>query len=170
MQDRGLIIISAIVLIIGGILGFILGKWTKKCPEIKVGKETLLVTITIHDTIIKEKTAEEITVGKVIKKKKIYALKDTVPTYVPDTTVCYSFEENEPDGAYIGVNVCSDSLPLNKPLDLTADIAYRAPPDTQIEVLRTDTVMVDKTPPFYKDWKVYALAVVSILMGVFVAK
>lgn len=156
------------VLLIGIMIGFPIGQGCKKCPEVKPGTTVIIDTITVHDTIKTEKTRDEITVVK--KKKPAPAVKDT-PTVVvpqkPDSTVCYDFDEREKDGAYIKVDVCSDSLPVVKPLDLKATIFYQAPPDTAKKIFRVDTVMVNKTTPLYKDWRFYVGLTLALVGGVF---
>jgi hypothetical protein len=160
-MKNNLTLIFIALLLAGIIIGYPIGKGCNKCPEIKVGTETTLVTITHYDTVITHKTKEQIKVIKVYEK-----VPDTTSNAV-DSTVCYNFDETEKDGAYIAVNVCSDSLPATKPLDLKANISYQAPPDTGRTIFRTDTVSIDKTMPFYKDWKFYLATTLALVGGLF---
>lgn len=162
-----ILIVAALVL--GGILGYLFGKNLK--PYIKIGSETTLVNVIVHDTVVTEKTVEDISSNKkvIYVPKYIYvdSSKQTDTIQVEDTSVCYSFEEYEKDGAYIKAEICSDSLPIVKPLDLRGILTYKAPPDTERHIMRIDTVMRTTNLPFYKDWKTYGLGLaVAIIAGI----
>ncbi|MDO8640220.1 MAG: hypothetical protein Q7R33_01640 [Nitrosarchaeum sp.] len=172
MNTKLLIGFGIAVLLAGLCIGFPIGQGCKKCAEIKVGTETTLVTVTVHDTIVTEKTASDFTTGKkiVYVPKYIYvdSSKTTDTISVADTAVCYSFEEYERDGAFIKAEICSDSLPVNKPLDLRGTFTYQAPPDTARSIMRIDTIMRSKEVPFYKDWKTYTIAILAVTTGVLI--
>jgi len=142
---------------------FFYGRSCSSCPEIKVGSDTVYTNIILHDTISDTLTKEKIKIVKVVEK-----IHDTITnTDAADSTVCYSFDKKEQDGAYIKVDVCSDSLPEEKPSDLKANIFYVAAPDTTTTISRVDTVTVNKTVPFYKDWKTYLIVTLSLVGGLF---
>jgi len=170
-MSKYLVIIGLIALLI---LGGVAGWFIKKCPTIKVGKETTLVTITVHDTVQNIKQGSDITVGKVVRTfpKPIPVITGTVDTLkkdttktVTDTTVCYSFDEKEKDGTYIKAEMCSDSLPAAKPLDLTGKFTYVAHPETLTQTIRVDTLWKEKKVPPAKDWKNYVIAILAALAG-----
>jgi len=147
------LLVGSLILIIGIIAGVPIGSCTKTCPNVKVGKETLMVTVTVHDTVIDTINRSEI---QVVKKPIL--VHDTVKLASgvtdiktkPDTTTCYSFSQTESDNAFIKVDVCSDSLPVNKPMDLKGDIFYKAPPDTHRVIRIVDTVSRVVKTPFYQ--------------------
>ena len=153
------------VLTIGVGIGVPLGRWSKKCPEIRVGKETLLVTVVKHDTIQTVKTVSQIAVthkiDTVLKVVRDSIKGDSQVVKSVDTANCYTFDETEKDGAYIKASLCSKLLPMEKPLDLTGMITYLPKPDTNRVIARVDTVMRFKETPPFADWKNYALVALA---------
>jgi hypothetical protein len=164
MNKYGLAFLGALwaILIIGIMIGVFIGSSLKTCPQIRVGSETTTVTIIKHDTIHTEKTVKDI---QVIQRF------DTVKITVPDenkiekidSSICYSFEEQEKDGAYIAAEICSDSLPVQKPLDLRGSLTYKPAPDSQRIISRIDTTIIEKEKPIGKDWKTWTL--IAVLIG-----
>lgn len=170
MKTNVLVILLVLVLIIGGILGFLIGKKYDKpiISEIKVGSETTYVNIVKYDTIVNYKYRDQI---RVVNKIDTIKIIDTISNTIvskEDSTICYSFNEKEKDGAYISVDVCSDSLPRQKPLDLMASIKYQAPPDTSKTIFRVDTITFTKEKPIFKDWKFYLMTTLGVIGGVYV--
>jgi hypothetical protein len=156
--------ILAILLLIG--LGVFIGNKTKQCAEMKLGKETTTVTITVHDTITNIKTVNQIQYQQQIHEVvRSDTLHDTITTSkTQDTTNCFSFDENEKDGAYIKASVCSDSFKF-KPADLRGEILYKAAPDTMKQTFRVDTISRVKEPAPFKSWKDYALVILAAVLA-----
>ena len=156
-------ILIAVLIIALVIMAWFLGHRPKP-NDVTIGKETTTIKVVVHDTVVNTKVLKD------IKIQKVY-VRDTVSDTalaVPDSTVCYSFDQKENDGAYIKATVCSDSLPLT-PEDLKGEILYQAAPDSEKTIHRTDTMTVYKKHPAIKDWKTWALgALVMVLGGVLV--
>jgi hypothetical protein len=66
-------------------------------------------------------------------------------------------------GAHIDVQLCSDSLPRNKPLDLVATIFYEAPACTSRTVHLQTTIV--KPGPLLSDWRFWSACVVMLAAG-----
>lgn len=148
------------VAVIGALIGGYLVSKFKKCPEIKVGTETTLVSVTVHDT-----THDTL---RLFKTRKDTVYLDSSKT-IKGVQNCFSFDKKEEDGAYIKAEVCSKDFPADKPADLRGTIDYQAAPDSNKIIHRVDTVTIDKTTPFYKSWPTYAVALLSILAGGYIA-
>jgi hypothetical protein len=156
---RNFIIVLVIGLVIGLLIGGFSGYHLRQCPQIVSTKTDTVVTY-VH---VKD------TVTSVVSKDIIKVVQKVVPMYVhdtikiadaqPDTTTCYEFEQVQKDSAFTKVQLCSDSLPETKPLDLQAIFTYVPPPYK--EKVITNTVTIQKPTPYYKDWKTYALLVLS---------
>jgi hypothetical protein len=171
MNTKLLVAFGIAILLVGLILGFPIGRGcSKPCPEIIVGKDTVLVQVIVHDTVVSYITRDSI---KVVKEFQVFVdtIFDTinnVQTFdtTKDSTNCYSFDETEKDGAYIEAKVCSDSFPEEKPLDLKASILYLAPPDSIKTIFRVDTALRTlPAKPVYKDWKFYAGMALTFVGG-----
>jgi hypothetical protein len=157
MDGKGLGIVCAFCIVFGLVVGYLVTNHFKKCPEIKVGKETTTVNVIVHDTIITTKTVKQFVVTRVI---------DTVmigDSIVQDSANCYSFDENENDGSYIKAEMCSKELPAVKPLDLRGNIIYKPRSDSIKVISRIDTV--GHFIPFYQSWQTYAVAVGAAVLG-----
>jgi hypothetical protein len=148
MTNRIMLAAVTAFILIGIMIGFPIGKGCKQCPEIKVGIETTMVEIVVHDTVIVEKKGKDI----IIEKKIV--IRDDSNTQ--DTNVCYSFDETHDDGAYTKCEVCSDNLPVSSN-NINGTITYTAPPDTERTIFRVDTITSIKPPPLHKDWKTYVI-------------
>ena len=155
------ITLLVVVALLGALVGGYLVSKFKKCPQIKVGTETTLVNIVVHDTVRTVKTVKDF----VVTKDTIYL--DSGKT-VKDTQNCYSFSEKEKDGAFIKADICSKEFPPVKPADLRGSIAYQGRPDTNRIITRVDTVSRTISTPFYKSWQTYVVALVAILAGAFI--
>jgi len=169
---KAYLIVGVVVLLLGIVIGFPVGK--SCAPKVRVGTETTTVQIVVHDTVTNYKDTGSISSIKkiVYVPKYVYvdSSKKTDTVQVADTSVCYSFDEVEKDGAYIKAEICSDSFPEKKPLDLRGVLTYKAPPDTIKHITRIDTVTRTNNVPFYKDWKTYAVGVLAaVLAGVLIA-
>jgi len=150
------------IFLAGFIIGLFLGKGC--APEVRVGTETTMVTVTVHDTIVSQIPQSNIVSNtKIIYIPKIIYIDSTHydTTQVSDTSICYSFDEKEQDGSYIKAEICSDSLPVSKPLDLRAAITYLPHPDTSRQIFRIDTVMRTTNTPFFKDWRTYTIVALA---------
>jgi hypothetical protein len=145
------LIVGSLLLIIGIVLGFPWGFSCKKLPDIKVGKDTVLISVVVHDTlhdtipITKFKTYTQVDTVKEAKKSNI---KDSVK--VADTVNCLSFDKTYPDKAYIKASICSSLLPKVKPFDLSGEFTYLPKPDSTKIVFQVDTISRFKTTPFYR--------------------
>jgi len=154
-----------IVLVIGLVVGLLLGGWAgyalKQCPQVVSAKTDTVVTyVHIKDTASTVISKDSIKVVWKVVPKYVHdtiTIADTKP--VMDTSICYEFEKVQKDSAFTKVQLCSDSLPKQKPLDLQAIFTYVPPPYK--EKIVTNTVTIQKPTPYYKDWKTYALLVLS---------
>jgi len=134
-------------------------KHFSKCPEIKKGVITIDTVIT-YDTITIPITRTKISEKRV--PVEIY-IRDTVTkeiSVLPDTSNCFEYD-TAINGAYISAEMCSRFFPVHKPLDLSASLSYKPPPDTQ--KLRLDTIVYKK--PFYCDRKNYIILGLSGLLA-----
>jgi hypothetical protein len=144
-------------------------------PEIKPGKsDTVITRIFIHDTLRDTVPHDSIRLVPVIRYRDtstntiVTTRPDSSGKYVPDTTgVCYTVNRVEKDSACIEVAVCSDSLPKQKPIDLSFNIKYLPPPKIQMTIFRTDTLL--KFKPIYQNWQLYAIAAATFALGMYAA-
>lgn len=180
-QNQVLLYLCIVVFIFGGFIGGIIGYKMKQCPVV-VGTHSDTTSVKPKDTLHSSVTGDSIKVTKKPVHKPV--AKPTVPSVVavadtahPDTakpvdsgdthdhatvlTTCYSVEKLQKDSANIKVDVCSDSLPEKKPIDLTFNIDYYPPPKQVI----TNTVTVEKAMPLIKDWRAYLLALAMAGLG-----
>lgn len=168
---RNFIIVLVIGLVVGLLIGGFAGYNLRQCPQVVSTKTDTVVTY-VH---IKD------TVNTVVSKDSIRVVQKVVPKYihdtikvadekpVMDTSTCYEFEQVQKDSAFTKVQLCSDSLPKKKPVDLQAIFTYVPPPYK--EKIVTNTVTIMKPTPYYKDWKTYALMVLSAAaVGYVIAK
>jgi len=132
-------------------------------PTLVQGRETTTVTITLRDTVRDTIDREKIVVRQVPKIIYVYDSTASKESIIQDTSTCYSFEQTEKDGAYIRAEMCSDSLPKKKPLDLIGSIVYRGAPDTSKSTFRVDTLTRIKQTPTMKDWKTYVIAGLALI-------
>lgn len=142
------------------------------CDQGKVPKTDSTVSVSVakappvHDTLFRDR----ITVQRV-------AAPPSAPRYVhdtvlgrpdsarrPDSATCYTVVKDTA-GAHIDVQLCSDSLPRHKPLDLVATIFYQAPACTSKTVHLQTTIT--KPGPFLTDWRVWAIAVAALAVGAY---
>lgn len=152
------------VLVIGLVIGLLIGGFSgyhlRQCPQVASAKTDTVVTyVHVKDTGISEVSKDVIKVVQKVVPKYVHDTIKIADQPVMDTTICYEFEQVQKDSAYTKVQLCSDSLPKNKPLDLRAIFTYVPPPYK--EKIITNTVTIQKPTPYYKDWKTYALLVVS---------
>ena len=168
IQTKILVIAGIAFMLIGLMIGVPIGKGCTKCPEIKIGTETTLVQVIVHDTVRVEKTgSKDIVVGKKVVNKVDPVSSDIL---TQDTTTCYSFEEDQEDGAYTKCEVCSDSLPVSSE-SVSGVIRYRAPTESLRTISRVDTVTFTKSPPFHKDWKTYVIGIfIAVSTGLIAAR
>jgi hypothetical protein len=144
--------------------------------EIKSGKsDTIITKIFVHDTLRDTVTHDSIRVLPIIKYRDtvtqavvtVMPADSSMKNFIPDTTICYSIQRIEKDSAFIGVMVCSDSLPRREPLDLNFNIKYLPAPKTQLTIFRTDTLL--KFKPIYQNWQIYAIAATTFALGMYFA-
>jgi hypothetical protein len=166
---RNFIIVLVIGLVIGLLIGGFAGYHLRQCPQVVSTKTDTVVTyIHVKDTVNTMISKDSIkVVWKVVPKHDTIKIVDTKP--VMDTTICYEFEQVQKDSAFTKVQLCSDSLPKQKPLDLQAIFTYVPPPYKEKVV--TNTVTIIKPTPYFKDWKTYALmTLAAAAAGYVVAK
>jgi hypothetical protein len=143
-------------------------KGCSSSPDIKPGKSDT-VTVVIHDTLWDTVPHDSIQLIPIIRYRDtstntiVITKPDSSGKYVPDTSICYTVNRVEKDSAHIDVAICSDSLPKQKPIDLSFDIKYLPPPKTQTTIFRTDTLT--KSKPIYKNWQMYVIAAVTFGLG-----
>jgi hypothetical protein len=147
--------------IIGICLGFPAGRCSKpipQCPEITTGKDTVLVQIVRHDTVIVEKTRKQI-VTRSVPVTEYVTVRDTVRE-VLDTAQCYGIDQTMPDGALVYAELCSRSFSIETPIDLTGSIRYLSSPDTLRLIHSTDTVTRPPKPHLWRDIKIGGISFV----------
>ena len=158
MDKKKSIIIIIVGLLITLMIGGIFGYHVKECPKIaSTGVDTVYVqrprdTVRIRDTVF-----------TVTQRIVTHVIHDTLwkkDSLIRDTMNCYEFEQKERDSAYVKVQICSDSLPKKKPIDLQAYFTY-VPPITKVEVI-TKTFTIEKPAKFW-DWKTYTLAAIILM-------
>jgi hypothetical protein len=82
-----------------------------------------------------------------------------------DSATCYSVSKDTL-GAHIQAQICSDSFPRTKPLDLMAMIYYQAPPIQEKTIHLTTTVI--KPGPLFSDWRFYLGCTATLIAGAFI--
>lgn len=124
-------------------------------------------TITIHDSLRVRDTIRLPGNNILIyKRTRADTIHDTLFSSVKcDSSVCYSFDQKEKDGAYIKASMCSQKLPPVKPLDLTTEILYKPKIDTTRTITITNNVEIDKTTPILLNWKLYAGLLIAFFAG-----
>ena len=153
----------AIILLIIAIFfsGWLVGY--KYRPSVVVKPQTITIhdSLRVHDTI--RTSGDNIIVYKQARADTIH---DTLFSSVNcDSSVCYSFDKQEKDGAYIKASLCSQKLPPVKPLDLTTEILYKPKIDTTRTITITNNVVIDKTTPLLLNWKFYAGLLIAFFTG-----
>ncbi len=148
------------VLIIGVALGIPIGRCSKPLPVIKTGVSIVHDSIVTHDTV---SVKDSVWLSPEIKTvyKSIHDTVNKVQTFVAvkDTTPCYSISGTSPRGTYARAQLCSKLFPIEKPLDLSAIMEIKDASDTDKIITRIDTI--ERKQPFYKDWKTYAIIILS---------
>lgn len=173
-MGRSLLIVGIICLLLGLCIGFPVGKSCS--PQVKIGQTTVIDSIVCYDTVINYKDTGSIKVTQKVTYVPKYVYVDSSKKSIDTVKVknianCYSFDQVEKDGVYIKAELCSDSFPKVKPLDLLGSITYLPHPDTTKHIMRVDTVMRNTSVPIMKDWHNYALVILAaILAGTFIHK
>lgn len=132
-----------------------------KKPQVQIGSEKTIIKVVIHDTIQTVKTVSAI---QIVYKRDTVRVKDSVVS-VKDSVSCYQFDQKEPDGAKITAQICSDSLPKRKPLDLTAYLNYVPAPDTIKTINRIDTLIKIQETPITKDFRYWLLLSATVALA-----
>jgi len=155
------------IFVLGVLLGGgIVNGCRSKPPTIKAGKETLTISVVIHDTVNTIKTVSQIKAFK--KIDTIYIPQNATTTLLKrDSAVCYSFDEKEKDGAFIQATLCSDSFAIKKPFDLKGNIFYISAPESTKTIRLTNTVVQTKMQPFLSDWRFWTGCIVFLVAGAY---
>jgi hypothetical protein len=143
------------------------------CESGKVARTDSTVTVTsrpqpaVHDTIYRDSIHVRRVAVAVSVPKYIH---DTISGYSGnvqqiDSATCYSVSKDT-CGAHIEAQICSDSLPRKKPLDLMAMIYYQAPPIQEKTIHLTTTVI--KPGPLFSDWRFYLGCTATLIAGAFI--
>lgn len=163
LQTKLFLIIIAIVFLFGGAVGYFLGDKYKKCPSVTEShSDTSSASVLSKDTTIIYDTVPKI-VQKIVPHYIRDTIHDTVGIHSPtfDTTTCYTLiDKLQSDSAYTKVEVCSDSLPKNKPKDWQTTFTY-VPAPLKVKTI-TNTVTITKPEPVkFWDWKMYCLVILG---------
>ena len=150
------------------ILGLFLGGGViSSCDKGRVAKTDSTVTVTskplpaVHDTLYRD----SIRVKRVaVAPKYIHDTIAGIPEIIlrQDSATCYSVSKDTL-GAHIDAQICSDSLPKKKPLDLMAMIYYQAPPIQEKTIHLTTTII--KAGPLFSDWRFWTGCIVFLVAG-----
>jgi hypothetical protein len=143
------------------------------CESGKAVKSDTTTTIAVkvpppvHDTLWRD----SIKIKRVAVPVMQY-IHDTISgKYIPvvaghDSATCYSVAKDTL-GARIVAEICSDSFPRTKPLDLRASIFYQAPPCSSRTITLTNTVVQTKVQPILGDWRFWTGCVVALVGGAY---
>ena len=154
-------VIVLISILLGILIGFLVGKGFS--PKIKIGTTITHKEVKFYDTV---SVLDTVKVVQRVHKRSAYKpvnSGDTVLTEILDTTFCANKDTTFNDGAFVGVEVCSDALKPQDDVEIGLD--YRAAPDTLTERLRVDTVTITEPTPILKDWKTYIIIILFTLIG-----
>jgi hypothetical protein len=159
------------VFVLGGLLG---GGLVRSCSPRPVAPHsdtttTIAVKVPppVHDTLWRD----SIKIKRVAVPVMQY-IHDTISgKYIPvvaghDSATCYSVAKDTL-GARIVAEICSDSFPRTKPLDLRASIFYQAPPCSSRTITLTNTVVQTKVQPILGDWRFWTGCVVALVGGAY---
>ena len=161
------------ILILVFIFGLLLGGGVvHSCDNGKVAKTNSTVTFTskpqpaVHDTVRRDSirvVRVPIAVGAPgCIHDTIWGSPGSAPH--PDSATCYSVSKDTL-GAHIRAQICSDSFPRTKPLDLMAMIYYQAPPIQERTIHLTTTVI--KPGPLFTDWRFWTGIVLAVGAGAY---
>jgi hypothetical protein len=142
---------------------------------VKVVHDTLRVTVPYEKikvvTVVKYMSSVDVvikkpidTTGSVVPSKPVDSTNNNV---VKDTQTCYEASIIEKDSAKIEISICSDSLPKQKPIDLSIHLNYTPAPIQQITITKTNDIY--HFYPIYKDWRAYVFAGATFVLGVYVS-
>ena len=120
----------------------LLGYYILKKEKIIVGKETTVTKIIEHKDTLRDTIKKPVFYVKQLPRETVYVNKtthDTIRQTIKDSTNCYKFSKNWPDGAVTGAEICSKFF-VPTLTDVVCELSYKAAPDTQRTVFRVDTL------------------------------